>query len=205
MMQRFSLVFLVMMVDSVFAQAQMKKYRVDQATEATVKHKEGAPTIQVLMLGQEPIELDLTQPGENIFQIKTADYNFDGFKDFAFVSIDATTGSQTYDIFLYNNIEKSFEALEAPAGVCEGLHNVRLSLADKTLKSTCKSGTKTSSDIYKWTSQFALELVKSVDNSAETQKEKAAEKAESKKEKLEEKADKKEQRKAEKEEQDEDD
>ncbi|MEO6833462.1 MAG: hypothetical protein ABI378_12835, partial [Chitinophagaceae bacterium] len=162
-----------------------------------VKHQEGASTIQVLLVGQEPIELDLTQPGSNVFQIKTADYNFDGFKDFAFVSVDATTGSQTYDIFLYNSAERSFEALEAPTGVCDGLHNVRLSIADKTLKSTCKSGTKSSQDIYKWTSQFALELEKSIDNSTEAQSEKAADKADLKKEMQEEKVDKKEQRQSE--------
>lgn len=205
MNQRFSLVLFLLILLSVGARAQTKKYRVDPVVEAVVKHQEGASTIQVLLLGHEPIELDLTQPGSNVFQIKTADYNFDGFKDFAFVSVESTTGSMAYDVFLYHPADKSFEALEAPGGVCEGLSNVRLSIADKTLKSTCKSGSKPSQDIFKWTGQFSLELERSVNNSADAQREKATEKTEYKMEKQEEKVDRKEQRQSEKEDREDED
>ncbi|MBS1643895.1 MAG: hypothetical protein JST36_02565 [Bacteroidetes bacterium] len=173
--------------------AQTKKYRVDALTEVQVQHRPGAGTIQVVQMGQEPIELDLTQPGTNTFQIKTADYNFDGFKDFAFVSTDPATGSQAYDIFLFYPEDRSFESLEAPPGVCEGWNNVRLSIADKTLKNTCKTGGKTSSDLFKWTSQFSLEHLKSTDNTQEAQQERTAQKAELKADKQEEKAEQKQQ------------
>lgn len=186
-------IFLAAVCATVVLPAQSKKYKVDAQTEALVQHRDGAATLQVLLVGQEPIELDLTQPGTNTFQIKTADYNFDGFKDFAFVSTDPTTGSQAYDIFLYYPEDRSFDGLEAPPGVCEGWNNVRLFIADKTLKNTCKTAGKSSSDLFKWVSQFSLEPVKSIDNTQEAQQERAAQKAALKTDKQEDKAEQKQQ------------
>lgn len=195
------------------AAAQTKKYQITSGLTATVNHAEGSKVIQVLLPGVETIELDLSQTATNVFLIKTADYNFDGFKDFAFTSKDASnpTAPVVYDIYLYNSKEKTFEAPENPGGVCGQFSNIRLNAADKTLRSACKSGTKTSIDIFRWVTPFSLELTKSTDNSAEVQQEAAEEKAEKKAEKTDarkeardEKAEKRKERKEEREEKDED-
>lgn len=191
--------------------AQTKKLTIATGLQATINHAEGSKTVQVLLPGVETIELDLTQPGATAFQIKAADYNFDGYKDFAFVGLNVATGIQVYDIFLYHPADKSFEALEYTGGVCEALGNVRLNAGDKTLRSSCKANGKTSTDVFRWTTPFAIELTKSIDNSAEKQQETAEEKAEKKAEKAdtrkeirEEKAEKRKDRKEEREEKDDD-
>jgi hypothetical protein len=187
--------------------AQTKKLAISPSISATIQHAPGARTVQVLIPGVEVIELDLTQPGDAVFIIKTADYNFDGYKDFAFTSRDAAVPAAPtrYDIFLYHAEEKTFEPLEAEGGVCEGLSNVRVSVADKSLRSSCRAGTpKSSTDIYRWDSPFSLTLVKSIDNSAETMTEKAEEKADLKAEKAEGRKDAQDARKAAKEEDEED-
>ena len=165
---------------TVAASAQTKKYQIAAGLTAQVTHNPGAATIEVAMPGVELISLDLTQPATNTFLIKTIDYNFDGFKDFAFVSVNQTTGTQVYEIFLYHSADKSFEALEIPGGVCEQFGNVRLSAGDKTLRSSCKSGAKSSQDIYKWSGTYSLELLSSKDNSADAQQEMAEDKADKK-------------------------
>ncbi len=170
---------------SMSAMAQTKKLQITPGLAATISHAVGSKTVQVLIPGVEAIELDLTQNGSNAFLIKTADYNFDGAKDFAFTSKDAANPAAptVYDIFLYNPQEKTFEAPENPGGVCGVFSNVRLNAADKTLRSSCKSGTKTSVDIFRWVTPFSLELTKSTDNSAEAQQEVAEDKADKKAEK----------------------
>ncbi len=165
------------------AAAQTKKLQIAPGLAATINHAQGSPGVQVLIPGVETIELDLGQPISAAYQIKAADYNFDGLKDFAFVAVNQTTGTQTYDIFIYHPEDKSFEALESPGGICERFGNVRLSAGDKTLRSSCRAGVKSSMDIFKWTGRYALELVKSTDNSAEAQQEAAESKAEQKAEK----------------------
>ena len=185
------------------ANAQSKKYPIATGLYATVNHKEGSKSVQVLIQGVEIIELDLSQSPNNNFLIKTADYNFDGYKDFAFTSKDATPGAATiYDIFLYHPTEKTFEALEVPEGACEAFGNVRVSMADKTIRASCRTGAKASLDVYGWTDAFTLDLVKSNDNGADAQAEKADEKADKKASKLEEMREKREQLKEEKEESD---
>lgn len=151
---------------------------------ATVKHEEGSKIVQVVMPGVEVIELELSQPPANLFQIKAADYNFDGYKDFAFVSMNQASGIQAYDIFLYHEDAKTFEQLDVPDGVCESFGNVRLTPSTMTFKSSCRGGNaKSSVDTYRWSSPFNLELVSSKDNTMEAQQEAAAEKAEKKAEK----------------------
>jgi hypothetical protein len=163
------------------------------------------------MPGVEAIDLELTQPVENTFLIKTADYNFDGFKDFAFTSKDAANPAAptVYDIYIYNPQEKTFEAPENPGGVCGQFGNIRLNAADKTLRSSCRSGNKTSVDIFRWVTANTLELTKSTDNSLEAQQDVAEEKAEQKAEKAdqrkevrEEKADRRKEKKDEREDKD---
>ncbi len=90
-----------------------------------------------------------------------------------------------FDIFLYHPEDKTFEALEAEGGACEGLSNVRVTAADKTLKASCKGAARSSTDIYRWDTPYTLVLVKSIDNSADAAAEKAAEKADLKTEKAE--------------------
>ena len=188
------------------ANAQSKKYPIATGLYATVNHKEGSKSVQVLMQGVETIELDLSQSPNNTFLIKTSDYNFDGYKDFAFTSKDAAPGAPTiYDIFLYHPTEKSFEALEVPEGACEVFANVRVNVADKTIRASCRTGTKASLDVYGWTDAFTLDLVKSNDNGADAQADKADEKADRKASKLEELRDKREQIKEQKEEKEESD
>lgn len=182
------------------ASAQTKKYQVFSGLTAIVAHTEGGSSVTVTMPGVDLITLDLTQPADNTFQIKTSDYNFDGYKDFAFMSVNQASGMQVYDIFLYHPADKTFDLLEVPGGACEAFGNVKLSAGDKTLKSSCRSGAKSSQDIYKWTVDgFSLELVKTIDNSAEAQAEQAEEKADRKTEKAEQQLEKREQRKAAKE------
>lgn len=200
------------------AGAQTKKLQIAPGLNAAINHEPGSRMVQVLMPGVETIELDLTQSPNNTFLIKTADYNFDGYKDFAFTSKDASNPSAPaiYDIFLYSPQEKSFEALENPGGTCEYLSNVRLNAGDKTLRSSCRTGSKSSLDIFRWAGPNSLELVKSTDNSAEAQQEAAEEKAEKKQEQAEsrkevreereeQRNDKREQRKQEREDRNEDD
>ena len=174
---------LAVLLSTMAVQAQVKKYLITAGLQASVSHAEGSPTVQVLIPGVETIELDLSQPVSPTYQIKTADYNFDGQKDFAFVAVNQTSGTQVYDIFIYHPDDKSFEALETPGGVCERFGNVRLTAADKTLRSSCKSGKKSSTDIFKWNNAYALELVQSTDNSAEAQQEDTEMKSEQKTEK----------------------
>lgn len=168
--------------------AQSKKIPIAPGLTASVNHQPGSPTIQVLIPGVETIELDLNQPVSETYQIKVQDFNFDGQKDFAFVAVNQATGMQPYDIFLYHPAEKSFEALEVPGGVCERFANVRLNVSEKTLRSSCKAGTKTSLDTYVWTSQFVLELKGSVDHSLEAQEDAADQTADEKAEKAEKRA-----------------
>lgn len=192
------------------AAAQTKKITIAPGVTANVVHEPGASVVKVLIPGVEEIELELTQPAANTFMIKTADYNGDGFKDFAFTSKDPIPGSPVlYDIYLYHPMEKVFETLELPEAVCQHFSNVRVNAADKTLRSTCRAGTKSSMDIFRWADAYSLELVKSVDNSAEAQQEAAEEKADVKAAKAEKRKDMKEdrteQRKAKKEELEEED
>ena len=193
---------LAIVLSTINVHAQTKKFQITAGLPATINHAAGSAMVQVLIPGVETIELDLSQPISPTYQIKTADYNFDGQKDFAFVAVNQVSGIQVYDIFIYRPDDKSFEALELPGGVCERFSNVRLSAGDKTLRSSCKSGTKSSTDIFKWSSPYALELVKSADNSAEAQQEAAelkseqkAEKDDTRKEVREDKADRKKERK----------
>jgi hypothetical protein len=174
---------LAVILSTINVQAQVKKYLIIPGVQASINHAAGSPTVQVLIPGVETIELDLSQPISATYQIKTADYNFDGQKDFAFVAVNQISGTQIYDIFIYRPDDKSFEALELPGGVCERFGNVRLTAADKTLRSSCKSGTKSSTDIFKWGNAYALELIQSTDNSAEAQQEAAEMKSEQKTEK----------------------
>lgn len=162
--------------------AQTKKYLIKPGLQATVKHAEGSNTVQVLLPGVDVIELDLSQPAGRTFLIKTADYNFDGYKDFAFTSRDPADmmAPTVFDIYLYHPDEQSFEAPENPGGVCGQFSNIRLNAADKTLRASCRSGNKSSTDVFRWVTPFSLELVSSVDNSAEAQQERAEEKADKK-------------------------
>lgn len=164
------------------AAAQTKKLAITPGLNANINHVLGSKTVQVLIPGVETIELDITQNAASTFLIKTADYNFDGAKDFALAGRDPMNPAapMVYDIYLYNPKEKTFEAPENPGGACGQFSNVRLNAADKTLRSSCKSGTKTSTDIFKWVTPFSLELTKSVDNSAEAQQDAAEEKADKK-------------------------
>jgi hypothetical protein len=168
--------------------AQNKKIPVAPGITASVNHQPGSPTIQVLIPGVETIELDLNGPVAETYQIKVLDFNFDGQKDFAFVAVNQSTGMQPYDIFLYRPAEKTFEALEVPGGVCERFANVRLNASEKTLRSSCKAGTKTSLDTYVWKDQFTLELKSSVDHSLEAQEDAADQSADEKAEKAEKRA-----------------
>ena len=168
---------------STAAAGQSKKLLIAHGLQATINHSAGSRTVQVLIPGVEIIELDLEQPVQPAYQIRTADYNYDGFRDFAFVAVNQASGTQGYEIFLYHPEDKSFEALDVPDGICGRFGNVRLSAGNRTLKSSCRSGGKSSTDIYKWSSPFSLELVSSKDNTAETLGEAAEEKAELKAEK----------------------
>jgi hypothetical protein len=165
--------------------AQTKKLQIATGLTATINHPQGGRTVQVLIPGVETIDLDLTQAPTNTFLIKTADYNFDGYKDFSFTSKDASNpGAPTvYDIFIYSPQDKTFEALENPGGACGQFSNVRLNAGDKTLRSACRTGNKTSMDIFRWATPLSLELTKSTDNSLEVQQEMAEEKADQKQEK----------------------
>lgn len=165
--------------------AQTKKLQIAPGLTANINHIQGSKTVQVLIPGVEAIDLDLTQSPANTFLIKTADYNFDGFKDFAFTSKDPAnpTAPTVYDIFIYNPQDKTFEAPENPGGVCGVFANIRLNAGDKTLRSSCRSGNKVSTDIFRWVTPQSLELTKSVDNSMEAQQDMAEEKAEKKQEK----------------------
>ncbi len=182
------------------ATAQTRKLLITPTLSAAITHTPGAPTVDVLIPGVETITLDLSQPGDAVFVIKSADYNFDGYKDFAFTSRDAAVPAAPtrYDIFLYHPEEKTFEALEAEGGVCEGFTNVRVSAADKTLRVSCRSGAvgKSSTDVYRWDSPYTLALVKSMDNSAETTAEIAEEKANAKTERAGQRQDARDARKA---------
>lgn len=185
--------------------AQTKRLAITPTLSATIQHASGAPTVDVLIPGVETITLDLTQPATATFLIKSADYNFDGYRDFAFTSKDAAAPTR-YDIFLYHPEEKTFEALEAEGGVCESLTNVRVSAADKTLRLSCRAGTpKSSTDIYRWDSPYTLTLVKSIDNSADTTAELAEEKADAKAERSGQRQDARDARKAAREEDSDDD
>lgn len=177
------------MVSTCVLQAQTKKYQIAPGIGATIIHNADTRLVQVLMAGVETIELELPQGPETQYQIKCMDFNFDGYKDFALVSVNQSTGTQVYEIFIYHYDEKTFEALEVPGGICEVFGNVRLNPGEKTLKSSCHAGPKSSADIFHWASAFNLEFVKSVDNSKEAQTEKSEEKAELKTEKAEEKED----------------
>jgi hypothetical protein len=185
---------IIVVVSAVFslapAFAQSKKLLITPTLSASIQHAPGAATVDVLIPGVETISLDLTQPGDATFLIKTADYNADGYKDFAFTSKAEPTTPTRYDIFLYHPEEKTFEAVELPGdGVCENLTNVRATAADKTLRVSCPGAGKTSTDIYRWETPYSLTLVKSTDNSAETAAERAAEKADAKAEKSEQRKD----------------
>lgn len=179
---------------AIYVQAQTKKVQITTGIAAQIKHTPGAAMVQVLIPGVEMIELDLSQPLSESYQIKTADYNFDGYKDFAFVAVNQATGMQPYDIYLYRPEEKSFEVLEVPAGICERFSNVRINAADKSLRSSCKAGVKSSLDTYVWTAPFQLELRGSVDHSMEAQQDAAEEKADEKAEKDEQRANVREER-----------
>lgn len=191
-----ALLTILLSATALSAAAQSKKLQITNGLTANINHAQGSKTVQVLIPGVEAIELDLTQPVTNTFMIKTADYNFDGYKDFAFTSKDASlpNAPTVYDIFLYNPQEKVFEAPENPGGACGQFSNIRLNAADKTLRSSCRSGTKTSTDIFRWVTPFSLELTKSTDNSMEAQQEIAEEKAEKKQERTEQRQDEKEER-----------
>jgi hypothetical protein len=188
---------------------QNKKYNVAPDVVANVKHEQGSKIFQVLMAGVEVLELELTQPADAVYQIKTADYNFDGFKDFAFTSVAPVSGIHIFEIFLYHDDANTFEALEVPNGICETFGNVRVMPGTREMKSSCRTGSvKTSSDTYRWTGRYDLELVGSKDNTGETLKEIADEKDEKKlekKEQLQEKREDLKQRKQEKKEEREDD
>jgi hypothetical protein len=164
------------------AVAQTKKYLIKPGLQATVKHAEGSHIVQVLLPGVDVIELDVSQPPSHSFLIKAADYNFDGYKDFALTSRDPADmmAPTVFDIYLYNPEEQSFEAPENPGGVCGQFSNIRLNAAEKTLRSSCRSGNKSSTDVFRWVTPFSLELASSVDNSADAQQERAEEKADRK-------------------------
>jgi len=180
---KFPLLSLAVVLSAFSLQAQTKKIQIAPGLSASIQHVPGSPGIQVLIPGVETIELDLSQPLAGSYVIKAADYNFDGQKDFAFVGVNAAGGTQVYDIFLYHPADKSFEALDVPGGICERFGNVRLIPVDKTLRSSCRSGAKSSMDIFRWVSPYAMELVKSTDNSTDAQQEAAELKAEQKVEK----------------------
>ena len=191
------------------ASAQTKKYQVATGISAQISHAPNTATVEVAMPGVELISLDLAQPVAPTYLIKTNDYNFDGYKDFALVAVNQATGNQLYDIYLYHPADKTFETLEVPGGVCDRFGNVRISAGDKTLRSSCRAVSKSSMDIFKYTDPFSLELVKSTDNSRETLQEVAEEKAEKKadksdvrKEKREELQDRKKEKKEEREDDD---
>ncbi|MBS1615845.1 MAG: hypothetical protein JST06_06960 [Bacteroidetes bacterium] len=180
------LLLLLLLCLTLHATAQTKKYAIQPGLMALVQHAAGSNTVQVSLPGVDLIELDLTQPPTHSFQIKTADFNFDGFKDFAFTSRDpaAVAAPVVYDIYLYNADEKSFESPEYPDGaVCGLFSNVRLNAGDKTLRSSCRSGNKTSTDVFRWETPFSLTLLSSVDHSAEHQQEQSEERADRKAEK----------------------
>lgn len=163
------------------ASAQTKKLLITPSLSATIQHAPGTATVDVLIPGVETITLDLTQAGDAAFLIKTADYNGDGYKDFAFTSKAEPAAPTRYDLFLYHPDEKTFEAIELPGdGVCESLTNVRTSAADKTFRVSCPGAGKTSTDIYRWETPYTLSLVKSTDNSADAAANRAAEKADAK-------------------------
>ncbi len=195
-----------------YSQAQSKKYTVTAGLSAQISHTQGKGTVEVAIPGVELMNLDLTQPSNGVFQIKTSDYNFDGYKDFAFVGVNTATGTQVYDIYLYHPADGVFEALEIADGACDAFGNVRTNATDKTLRSSCKKGNKSSQDMYKWTSQFTLELISSTDNSTEAltdeiedKAEKKADKAEQRKDKRDELKDKRGDRKAQRDEEKDDD
>ncbi len=168
--------------------AQTKKYAIRPGLLALVQHASGSSTVQVSLPGVDFIELDLTQPPTHTFLIKTADFNFDGYKDFAMTSRDPADPSAptVYDIYLYNPDEKSFEAPEYPdEGICGHFCNIRLNAGDKSMRASCRSGNKTSTDVFRWDSPFSLSLVSSVDNSSEHQQEQSEEKSERKADKKE--------------------
>lgn len=187
------------------AYAQAKKYTIAPGLIAEVAHIQGSIAVTVKIPGVEQIDVDISQPADGIYQIKTADYNFDGFKDFAFVGTNGTTGMHVYDIFLYHPADRTFESLEVSDGACEVFGNVRTNPAEKTLRSSCKSGKKSSLDVYKWADAFTLQLVKSTDNSADAQADAAEEKATNKEEQADKRKEKRELIKEKREEKDEDD
>lgn len=194
-MMKYSVLTLALAGLAFGAAAQTKKITVAQGITANVVHEPGSKSVKVLVPGVEEMDLDLTQPGANTFLIKTADYNGDGFKDFAMTSRDPMPGSPTvYDIYLYHPMDKTFEALELPEAVCQQFSNVRVNLSDRTLRSSCRAGNKSSMDIFRWADNFSLELVKSVDNSKEAQEEAAEEKEEKKADKAEQRRDVREER-----------
>lgn len=176
--------------------AQSKKYAIAPGLSAEIAHTQGSKALSVKLSGVETIELDLTQPADGVFQIKSADYNFDGFKDFAFTEVANPGAIHPYDIYLYHPLEKTFELLERPDGACEFLGNVRINKQDKTLRSSCRSGTKTSMDIFSWADSYSLNLMKSVDHGDEAQAIEAEVKAAQKEEKAEERKEKRKSRKA---------
>ncbi|ASL46471.1 hypothetical protein bAD24_III03730 [Burkholderia sp. AD24] len=111
-------------------------------------------------------EIDSEGDGGTDPHFETADYNFDGHRDLAFVTQYGMV-NESYRIFLYDVAARRFVELRIPAGKnqptgnCGGLTGVSVKAAERTLYSACRSGPIWYTDAYRFDTAGKLYLYQS--------------------------------------------
>lgn len=96
--------------------------------------------------------------------LEVADYNFDGYQDFACYRTDDGMGVYTiYQIFLYERINEQFKLLQIPSVYnpnCDEFCDIKIDKKNKTMQSSCRAGARWHVDIWKFDKNNKLLLVK---------------------------------------------
>nr|WP_315221164.1 hypothetical protein [uncultured Flavobacterium sp.] len=97
------------------------------------------------------LEESLTEKETNFI---IEDYNFDGFKDFAFYRLDDGMGVYSiYQIFIYNHKNQTFAKLKISSNCdpkCDEFCDVQINKKQKTFESSCRGGAQWHTDVWKF-------------------------------------------------------
>ncbi|WP_316795495.1 XAC2610-related protein [Pedobacter agri] len=93
-------------------------------------------------------------------RVEIKDYNFDGVDDISFETARGGGPNHSFDVFIYNPANKTFNKLVEPATGCGGFENLKVDQINKRLVTICKKETRETSFSYKFNPSGNLLLVK---------------------------------------------
>lgn len=139
-------------------------FTVEPGVSVTVKQPDlNSLTVRVGKGGKaQTLSVPFDDAGGQPF-LQVVDYNFDGYKDLAWVLPMGMVNEMT-EIFLYDPAHKEFVPLQLPAtegkpqANCDPLSTVTVDAAQKTLASSCRGGPIWTADTYRYTPAGQLYL-----------------------------------------------